>query len=118
MIKSYKHSFDKSITHVSTIFKQGSYGISLDTLTEKLNFFPDYIKIDVDGNEIDVMQGATNLLKKKTKSILIEFDERIGDAEIIKKIFDANGFKNLKSTQHSTKTNVISKISNNIFVKQ
>ena len=56
-------------------YLQGSYGCSADYLFEKINFIPDYIKIDVDGNELLVIQGMENTLKSGSiKSILIEIN--------------------------------------------
>ena len=58
-------------------FLQGSYGFSIDTLAEEINFVPDYVKVDVDGNELKVLNGMKKLLKNKSvTSILVEIDIR------------------------------------------
>ena len=68
------HNFNKQ-NNDKVKYKQGSYGISLDDLTTEANFLPDYVKIDVDGNEFKVIMGMENLLKNRSiKNILIEID--------------------------------------------
>jgi FkbM family methyltransferase len=64
----------------TTNYKQAILGISLDQLVSDFNIpSPDYIKIDVDGTEDKILEGAKNtLMNHNLKSILIEFD----DAEI------------------------------------
>ena len=60
----------------TTCYKQGSVCATIDTLIE-LNFIPqpDYIKIDVDGSEPNVINGAANVLKNiKLKSLLVEVE--------------------------------------------
>lgn len=73
------HSFDNDIkkgdTKQDPVFKQGSFGMSLDDVIEQTKFFPNYVKIDVDGNELDVILGCTKLLKSKSViSIMIEIN--------------------------------------------
>lgn len=52
---------------------------------------PNYLKVDVDGGEIDVLQGATQTLSNPSlRSILIEIDESQTDA--VMKILDGSGF--------------------------
>ena len=55
------------------IYKQGSIACKLDDIIKKKNFQADYVKIDVDGNELSVLKGMPELLKSpKLKSICIE----------------------------------------------
>ncbi len=57
-------------------FQYKIFGTSLKNLIKnKTLHIPNYIKIDVDGNELDVLQGFGNYLKsKKIKSLFIELD--------------------------------------------
>ena len=52
-------------------------GLSIDfMISNKMLEIPDYIKIDVDGNEHDILDGAQLCLRSdKLKSILIEVNE-------------------------------------------
>lgn len=59
------------------VFKELKLGVSIDILIENYNWqVPDHIKIDVDGNEANIIKGMKNLLSgkflKKPISIQIE----------------------------------------------
>tara|TARA_B100000287_G_C20438662_1_gene704659 strand:- start:11 stop:850 length:840 start_codon:yes stop_codon:yes gene_type:complete len=90
------NSFDRNITdsgaNFEPIYNQGSISFSLDQISENLNFFPEHIKIDVDGNELKVINGMSNLLRNaQLKSICIElnpdFKEHFEVLEILKSKF-------------------------------
>lgn len=53
---------------------QGMFGTTLDDLCEKWGFpYPNYIKIDVDGIEIPIIQGAHHVLRNPAlKSVIVE----------------------------------------------
>ena len=53
---------------------QGMFGVTLDDLCEKWGFpYPNYLKIDVDGIEIPILEGAPNVLANPAlKSVIIE----------------------------------------------
>ena len=65
---------------------------SVDQLLEVLNLpFPQHLKIDVDGLEIEVLKGATNTLKK-IKTVLVEVDsEFFGHVAGVEEILKSNG---------------------------
>lgn len=80
--------FSADNSSVSYTYKQSSeyYGnrainikvaiISLDTLTGKFGFSkPDVLKIDVEGAELDVLNGATETIKKYRPRILLSTHE-------------------------------------------
>ena len=54
-------------------------GVSLDSLVYEFGLdIPNYIKIDVDGNDLLVLKGAKKLLYEKTvKEIYVEIDDKI-----------------------------------------
>lgn len=58
----------------STAVTQVQIGVSLDDLVAQFNFVcPTHIKIDVDGNEPDIIAGASQVLSnRRCKSVLIE----------------------------------------------
>ena len=72
----------------------GTMGISLDTLVYDFGFeVPNYLKIDVDGNELFVLQGAKQLLKDNAlKQIFIEIDDKIYDNSEIEKFMKNYSF--------------------------
>ena len=73
-----KNTFDNNfdISNYSNVFK--TISLSIDYLTEnKILQIPNYIKIDVDGNERNILQGASNTLNNKfLKSVLIESNDK------------------------------------------
>jgi FkbM family methyltransferase len=59
-------------------FKQAMMGVSIDDFIKQFNpKFPNHIKIDVDGIEHDIIEGAKKtLLDKRLKSVLVELNIR------------------------------------------
>ena len=57
---------------------------TLDAYCEKYNIRPDFIKIDVEGNELRVFQGGINTLNKYTPKILVEIEARhVGQEKVL-----------------------------------
>lgn len=75
------HSFNESVGHDlqqrQSVFSQGCFGIPLDILVDKGLPSPQHIKIDVDGFEYKVVQGAKNVLMNGVESVLIEINPEI-----------------------------------------
>jgi FkbM family methyltransferase len=68
-------SFNEKFNEINS--KISLPGISADTLLNNFKLKkPDYIKIDVDGNEVDILLGIKNVIKD-VKSVLIEIDSRL-----------------------------------------
>jgi len=76
-------------------FAQGCITYKLDTLVETKKLpIPDYIKIDVDGFEHKVIEGATETLKnKKIKSVIIELSPQLPEHMAAVEILQNLGFK-------------------------
>lgn len=75
-----------------SIFSQGSVSFTLDDFLEKTNIVPNYIKIDVDGNELKVIKGMSKVIQDENlKSICIElnpkFDEHAEVFQVLEKYF-------------------------------
>lgn len=93
-LNSFANTTDFKGDEFEPLFKQGCVGVSLDVLLDETGFCPDYIKIDVDGNEIEVLRGASGYLKSKTlKSLLIELDERRKDYGEALAIIQSSGLR-------------------------
>ena len=92
-------SFSDKKTKLKKLISKNKYkvfGTSLDNLVKnKVIEIPDYIKIDVDGIEHLVLEGAKNLLRsKKIKSILIElYPDFKEQYSICNKILKYHNFK-------------------------
>lgn len=121
LIGSAHHTFgvDRDACHneFSPVFKQGSFGVSLDDLVYKYNFeCPNYLKIDVDGNEFMVIGGATDLLKdSRLKSILIELNKNLKIDQGLIETIKNSGF-NLTEVGEEASLNGM-KIGNLIFFR-
>ena len=75
LLKSqYSNPFKRGIS-----LEVGILGVSLDSLIYNFNMpIPNYIKIDVDGNDLLVLKGAKKLLNESSlKEIFIEIDDKI-----------------------------------------
>jgi FkbM family methyltransferase len=71
------------------------FSTTMDSLMKHRDFqCPNYLKIDVDGNEKFILRGAKNLFKNlNLRGVLIEIDEKGKDFIEITKFFKKNKFK-------------------------
>lgn len=106
------HSFGEAIDwrgqQFSASFVQSMIGFSIDDFIEQFNPpFPNHIKIDVDGNEGDIVKGAEKTLKdKRLKSLLVELDsEREGYCNDVFAIIEDAGIKLYKRRHAPVRNN-------------
>ena len=90
------HAWERPVTQGDEPFEvkneQGMVSASLDDLTADLPF-PEHIKIDVDGIELEIVQGAGRTLRDpRLVSVLVEVYMYRDHAEAIRGIFEAAGF--------------------------
>ena len=94
---------------VNSKFKQGVVCYKVDDLLKKFDY-PSYVKIDVDGNEIELIKGMSEILKSnKVRSIMIELNENINHYHDVLKIMENNEFvidRNLTSIADVSKKKV------------
>lgn len=88
------------------VFKQQVISYSLDNLIEDFAFpVPTHIKIDVDGGELEIVEGMQKTLRKpEIKSILIEITETQKDdvqVQSLMAMFKDAGFKRTQDIPHS-----------------
>lgn len=87
-------------------FKSGSYAVVLDDFLKKIKFIPNFIKIDVDGNELNVLKGLKKTIKSKAlKSILIEINPNFKEHQKCVKIL-AKEFSNYKKINIIKNSNI------------
>ena len=68
-------------------------GDNLDAFVQETGLVPNFIKIDVDGNEAHVISGAKNILQTHTPSLMIEVrEETMGLVDELKQF----GYKEVK----------------------
>lgn len=106
-------------------FRQGMVGYPIDFFIEQFNpDFPTHIKIDVDGLEDNILDGAVNTLQdKRLKSVLVELDTNQKERyHHILKTFEDAGMKHLplypKKPRKKPVTDGSDLIWNFIFVKE
>jgi FkbM family methyltransferase len=89
----------------SIVFETGILGVSLDSLVYRYNLpVPNYIKIDVDGNDFLVLKGAKKLLNENSlKEIFIEVDDKIYDGNEVETFMSMYNFKLVKNIQVDTR---------------
>jgi len=81
------------------LYKQPLLGYKIDDFITEFNIpVPNYIKLDVDGIEYEILEGAKNILGSSVlKSILVEISIlKIGVRDQIINLLEDNGFQ-LKS---------------------
>lgn len=95
----YGNPFKRGINHKVSIL-----GVSLDSLVYEYGIDkPNYIKIDVDGNELLVVKGAEKLLNESCiKQIFIEIDDKIYENNEIEKFMSSYSFFVEKDMQVGT----------------
>jgi len=77
-------------TYDSILFN--TLSISMDQFIEMSHIFPDYIKIDVDGAEQEIISGMTKTVQnKRLKSVVVEVSDKSETA--ITGFFETAGFK-------------------------
>jgi hypothetical protein len=91
------HQFNRTLDHANQqkqySFGQGCMGLTLDFLVEQgLIEQPTHIKIDVDGIEHLVIQGATKTLAQ-TQSLLIEVNQNLPEHQDMVKFLTQQGFE-------------------------
>lgn len=100
--------------------------VTIDYLQKKFKNF-DHIKIDIDGDELNVLHGSKSTLKNKNlKTVLIELNVYSKDYQKILKIFKKNGFfldKKLQEIAHISikpvsKIKEKNKVLNHIFKRE
>jgi len=102
-------------------FKQQMIGYSIDNFVEEFNPpFPNHIKIDVDGIENKIINGARNTLKdSRLKSVLVELDiEREDHCRGVFEIMEALGIK-LYKREHAPQfdRSRFASVYNHIFIR-
>lgn len=119
-LSSFDNEVDFKGDRFTPVLRQGVLGMRLDDLTTRLQFEPTHLKIDVDGNEGEVLDGALKvLLSSALKSILIELDERRSDYMRSCQAIESAGFTLVEKTRGSAHLGGDFAMScNHVFVRQ
>lgn len=116
---SFDRQFNEFNNQMKATFRQGSPGISVDDFVAMSGFCPNHIKIDVDGNELFVLQGATKTLNNiNCKSILVELFYQHPEYIQCIEILENCGFTLFKKTHAPMFNCRVVTWDNHIFIKQ
>jgi len=120
-LNSFAESVDCQGKHFTASFKQAMVGFSIDDFIKQFNPpFPNHIKIDVDGIEDKIINGAKNTLPdERLKSLLVELDSgREQYTNSVIKVIENAGLK-FHAKKHSPRfdTGPYASIYNYIFVR-
>jgi len=76
------------------VFSHKLLSVSIDDfITDFKAPVPNSIKIDVDGNELSILEGASETLKdKKLRSLLVEINQELKEGQTSIKLIEENGF--------------------------
>ena len=90
-----KEVISKTDEGYKVVWKEGIATTTLDDFCDDAKVVPNCIKIDTDGNELKILNGAKNILKNKDlRSLVIEMPHTQGEkGSHCEKILTANGFK-------------------------
>ena len=122
-LNSFGETFNFEGKKFNSKMRYTTIGTSLNYLVEsKILEVPDYIKIDVDGNEHIILEGANKFLSnKKIKSLSIEINENFSKQyNKVLKIMSKNGFRMLNKSHAQKNLNKQSKFYksfNYIFIR-
>lgn len=86
---------------------------TIDSICNDYTFKPSFLKIDVEGSELEVLKGASRTLKTTT-FIMIEISN---DHKLIFDILRMNGFYPIDSNANITKWNKVISFNKNYFFK-
>jgi FkbM family methyltransferase len=95
-INTFGDSKDENHQPMDVCFRQGGISFSLDSFLERFGEgkFPDHIKIDVDGLEMRILQGAKRTLEDtRLKSLSIEINERLPESTQLVEYVKARGLE-------------------------
>jgi len=109
--KANDNFFEGKFTQIKKIFVNT---ISLDEYLTKTSYYPDIIKIDVEGAELDVLKGMKNNIKKRKPEILLEIHEQKLPSFNYNADDLYNYFKYLKLTPYLIKKNKLIEIKDRV----
>ena len=118
------HSFGENLTPdlqpSQNRNKQGCLSLTLDHLMHIGLPHPDYIKIDVDGLEYSVIKGATKILEKGVKSLIVEINPQLEEHKrLIKELKDLGySYDPDQAMRAARKDGPFKGVAEHIFTKQ
>ncbi len=108
-----KEKIEKTEEGFQVVWSEGIVSVTLDYLCDQLRVVPNSMKIDTDGNEDKVLEGATDTLANdKLRSMGIEMPRDPDKEEYCSKILTKSGFYKAWSDMDKTRNQIWAKGSN------
>jgi hypothetical protein len=109
VLESNHNNNNNNISLINSYVGNGSNSLSLDEYVRR-NQDPTVLKIDVEGAELNVLRGATDLLSKSKPKIFIEVHPHLihrsnGEVRDIYRLLKSNGYQ-LSTLNHRTTESV------------
>jgi FkbM family methyltransferase len=83
---------DSPYVEYEPVYRQPVLAFALDDLLERFDLpRPTHVKLDTDGSELQILQGASNALFSDVRSLMVEMEE--GDADRIVALVGDAGFE-------------------------
>lgn len=100
-------------------FKQNVISFTVDSFLSKYpQFFPTHLKIDVDGIERKIIEGAKDTLKdSRLRELMIELNTELHEDMEILAILNQSGFREISRNNCSEATSEYAKVFNFLFIK-
>ena len=116
-LSSFSNTSDQFENNFLPVMEQGSFSLTLDQVIDKLQINGEInCKIDVDGNEYKIIQGAKKSLEKKIiSSFLIELDTNRSDYQLTLDLFSSYNYKLVSKKASPIFKEVFGTTQNHIF---
>ena len=89
-----KETLDQTRTHKPVVWREGVYAMTLDAFCEETRITPDCVKMDVDGTEREILDGARQILRTPTlRSMIMEMFGGPEVREACAQVLQGNGLR-------------------------
>ncbi len=98
----------ETLTGYPVLWREGIYTLTVDKFCEETGFRANYIKIDVDGTEPEVLEGATQTLRSRDlRSLLLELPTENKAREACERLLSVAGLRRQWRDPHAKSPNEI-----------
>ena len=89
-----REQIEKTDEGFNVLWSEGIATVTIDYICEQIGVFPNNIKIDTDGNEVKILNGAKKTLQHPSlKSLIIEIPHQVEKREVCRNLLKEFGFE-------------------------